>query len=257
MASIQNLATMVFTGNNLESDEDLINRSVFIRLESEKKAADRVFEIEEIIAYSIKNRATLFSSIYTIFQDWNESRKTEDIKATVSHRFKYWAKILSGIMNNLNNKVKDQKNRDLSKFLANQNEETLVLSEEEEAWIRFRNAVFAAIEETKNPEAIKFGESMIDPPEVDEIWTAKDVFKIASFEDSDKKEDQRFVGENIFGGLFKGSNEYHEPERRINLGYYLRSNMDRIIENYKFIRCGKKKGVAAYKFVKLESGSES
>ena len=242
IVSVQNMTTTILTGNNLESDEDLIDRSVFIRLNAKKRAADRTFEIKEILNYTLKERSKLFSAVYTIFKSWYNNR--DQAEGTAKHRFTYWATFISEILNNMNEQISNDHGKDLTKFLQQERR----LSAEEEAWTLFRMLVKEAIDrEPFDSEDPELDWEMRKRPVINKEWSTSDVFTIGSFEDADKNDDQKAYGENILGMFFEGADKYHENVRRVRFGHYIKSNIGRVVDGDELKKVNKS-GKAIYTF---------
>ena len=210
MITAENTATYIMTGNNVDASTDLIDRACFIRLEVTKRAEDRDFNIDSILAETIKNRDRLFSAVHTIIKAWVEQGRPIGKKKS---RFKYWAKCLSGIFDMLN----------LSEFLENQTEAKIKANPHYMHWCDFRERVMK-----------DYGE---------EPWKSGDVFKYASFRDDHEASD-----DNFFDGHYNGSDSTKEATRRRRLGHYLTQNVGKIFGHHMLIDAGKKDGKNLFAF---------
>ena len=229
MIHADNTATYVLTGNNVDANADLVDRACFIRLDTEKRVAERSFKTESILSDTIKKRQKLFSAVYVIVKSWIDRGKQ---RGEAKHRSNVWAKYISGIFDMLDNHINDEVEDDfgnlirpLQQFLTNDTDARRKANPEFADWCSFRDRVVDS-----------FGE---------EPWTVSDVFEFASFRDDSDDE-------NLLGSWFKGSSDYHENARRQNLGLYFRANIDKVFGHWKLISNGKKDNRNAYSFKNLQ-----
>ena len=215
MKEADNNATYILTGNNVDTNADLVDRACFIRLDTEKRVADRNFRTEAILDDTLKYRNKLFSAVHTIVKTWIDEGKQRGDKR---HRSNVWAKYMSGIFNMLNEKIDykvEQKDgtiaEPLTQFLENDIESRKNSDPEFADWVRFRDAVHDALgKETE--------------------WYVGDVLDIASYK-SDKKE-----GQNLLSQWFKHNGSTNQ--RSANLGKYISNNVDKVFGHWKFVYCG-------------------
>ena len=235
MIRADNSATYVLTGNNVDANADLTDRACFIRLDTEKRVAERQFKTESILSDTIRDRERLFSAVYTIVRSWIDFGKQ---RGTAKHRSNVWAKYISGIFDMLDEQVDHEieKNdgtiiRPLKEFLNNDIEARRKANPEYLDWCSFRDVV----------------NKHITTPS----WTVSEVFEYASYRQEYQAEDY-----NLLGGWFKGSDSTQEGTRRQCLGMYFRSNLDRVFGNYKLVSGEKRGNRNTYRFKDLEPNDE-
>ena len=235
MIEAENSAIYIMTGNNLSASSDLVDRACFIRLDIEKRAAEREFQTETILADTVKKRDILFSAVHTIVNEWIKNGRKKGI---AKHRSSIWAKVISGIFDMLDEHIADEKIdkngnlvRTLKQFLENDIETRLESNPLFSDWCSFRDAVRK-----------KFGE---------DSWTISDVFEYGSFRDGCDQEDHNFLG-----SWFSSGEKYHEATRRRGLGIYIRSQVNKVYGHWKLVATGKRNNKNTYAFKNTEENDD-
>lgn len=219
MITSENNMTFILTGNNIGTNADLASRALFIRLDVDKNAEDRVFEFESIAERTISEpaRSLLFSAVYTIIKEWDKQSEDDELKyGEANSRFEYFGKVCNGIINMLDRRLNVEKHledgtieKPLQHFLKNKEQLKRESDPEYSAWCDLKDADERILDEN----GISFSE----------------IFSIASFR---KEHDD--IDLNLLGTFFKGSDHLQEAMRRTALGQYLKKNDGRLVENYKF-----------------------
>ena len=232
--SIENTATYVMTGNNIATDADLTDRSCWIRLEIEERAADRVFKTETILTDTLKDRPKLFSAIIKFINVWIEDGMKVD--GQVKHRSRYWAKLIKSIFDSVSRRLKKEEDDEcvLDEFLKNDTESRKESNPEFKAMCDFRDVVLS--------------EFPIDPEtNKTERFHCKDVASFGTFRQNHDGQDLDLLGPWFKDG---GGRAYHEKNRTSALTYYLRSMKDKVFGGYKLIVDEQKKqNRVAFRFV--------
>ena len=132
--------TYILNGKNVDVLEDLGNRAVFIRLDSDEEAAEKEFKDDQILSNVLKDRAKYFSAVYSLIQPWIKAGRPAGEK---NHRFKRWVKDLSGIFNHLETLVEEDEDviSKFDQFLNNIEEVTMDNDPEYDEMCRLKDAI--------------------------------------------------------------------------------------------------------------------
>lgn len=253
MIETDNNAIHILTGNNVTTNADLVDRSCFIRLDTETRVAERSFQIDNFITYTLKNHQRIFSCANKIVDQWIKDGKNYGDK---KHRSFVWAQIQSGILETLKNHL------DYSS-ITNQKLWPLIEQIQEfdgdNPFDEFLNNDLEA-KHRADPEfndIVLFRQKIMDPKpqgglgfKAGEPFTVAEVFHIGSFRTSNYK--VKYDDDNLLGPHFKSGESSVEANRKRGLGIYLRSLIGKPIGRYKIMSGPTKNHGKSYMFVELK-----
>src|SRR5262249_51624808 len=101
MISLPNRAIWLATGNNVELSDELVRRTVHIRLDAgtERPEERQGWRHPDLLGWAKANRADLVSACASIVQHWVDDGMREG-NASLG-RFESWAAVLGGILNSV------------------------------------------------------------------------------------------------------------------------------------------------------------
>lgn len=188
---VENRATILYTGSNVEVTAEIVKRLMFIRLSDTGVAEkDRKVKIQGLLDHTLKNREALLGSLLRMVKRWIDTGSPEGEN---THRMRQWSRVVGGILN---------ANGLGEAFLANTDETMLDANPEFTMWTN----AFKAIVDVLGEEKAESG------------WTVHDVFRILSYEDTvyahEKYSEGRpknvtriGPGDNLLGEVLKAQSE--------------------------------------------------
>lgn len=226
-AKVENRCTFVYTGNNVETTTELVDRSVQIKLVTAvKRVADRDFDCDILATQILPERGVYLGALYKLVQDWLDNGAPLDVDAR--HRQRDWAQTIGGILRTAGLG---------SHFLTNDAEMRRASNPEE---VTLGNALHAI--------AWALGYERVTS---DEGFTIKDIFEICSYTNAyyeDGKHNPE-SGDDMLGEFFKDARD--NTQRAANLGRYLRQQNEKTFSSgWKFIVLpGRKKNAKRYRLI--------
>lgn len=195
----KNNIVCLYTGNNVQTTFELVDRAYMIRLDSPpERSYQREFTHESLTGYIRENRPKLLGSLLFMVQKWlDEGSPLSDHR----HRMRHWAKTIGGIL---------QINGLGEHFLENNIQFRRTADTESTPWARAFNLIYEV-----------FG---------DNPFSIDDIFKIVSYHDAidEPNEDER--GYNILGSEIAGNNSKY---RKVSAGKKFMSRVGQTLGDYR------------------------
>ena len=248
--------TWIATGNNLELSDEIVRRSVWIRLEAnvERPWERRGFKHEDLRGWVQKHRGELVTALLTLVQRWLADGKPEE-NDVILGGYEEWVKVIGGIL----------KVTGIDGFLENATMLYEQLDVERQTWVEFfsvwaeqygaydivSNSWGAYVETDSGAQVVE--ESAHFRP----LWEkrndggpvgTKELFPLASHLDDTPNEGLGILDAYLGRGK--------ERARKVNLGRQLQKHKGRIFGGYKLeILSTKRKRTALYQLTRTEGVS--
>ena len=191
----------LMTSNNAQLHEDLVTRSVLIRLDSkmERPEQRQNFRCANPVAYVRAHRATIVDHALTLIHYWMQAGRPEYTGQGVS-RFARWTQVMGGLMECVG----------VEGFLANQGQLADNANPERIAWRVFAEAWAEA-----------HGDHQVDIDALSDIAFGRVV------------NDVRQLSEGVLTHLLTANNDLN---RKIRLGKALGQNLHRVLAGHRIMR---------------------
>lgn len=97
--SVDNLMSICINGTAMDVSTEIIDRTLWKVMKTDKKTADRDFKYEALIDFQIKpNRPAILSALFTYIQKWIDKGFPISKEKSKKHRIKVWSGLMGGIL---------------------------------------------------------------------------------------------------------------------------------------------------------------
>ncbi len=233
--------TWIATGNNLELSDEIVRRSVWIRLEAnvERPWERRGFKHENLRGWVQKHRGELVTALLTLVQRWLADGKPEE-NDVILGGYEEWVKVIGGIL----------KATGIDGFLENATMLYEQLDVERQAWVEFFSA-WAEQYGAYDEESSSWG-AYVETDSGARVWEkrndggpvgTKELFPLASHFDDTPNEGLGILDAYLGRGK--------ERARKTNLGRQLQKRKGRIFGGYRLaILSTKRKHATLYQLTR-------